>query len=295
MTMDIVDLAKTRPVLGDGAMGTMLQARGLAVGACPDRLNLDDPESVVAVHSAYREAGADYLETNTFGANRVNLAAHGLQTDLRDIVARGVEHARRAAGDACMVAGSVGPTGALLEPYGDMPRQRIFDAFAEVAEVMERAGVDFYLVETMTDVNEAAAAIEAIGSVSSRTIAATAVFAKGAKGYRTMMGTPAGQAAAAMVSRGALVVGTNCCNGMADAAGIMQDMLEATPAALIAQPNAGLPQMLSGRLVYPESPEAMALGVPQLVRLGVRIIGGCCGTTPAHIRAMAASLGRGPL
>ena len=288
--MNLVDLVKSRPVLGDGAMGTVLQARGLAVGACPDRLNLDDPDLVVAVHSAYRDAGADYLETNTFGANRLRLASHGLESDLGEIVKRGVAHARKGSGGACMVAGSVGPTGTLLEPYGDMPRQQIYDAFAEVAQIMEGAGIDFYLVETMTDVNEANAAIEAISAVSSKTIVATAVFAKGAKGYRTVMGTPAGEAAVAMVSRGARIVGANCCSGMAEAAGIMQDMVGATPAALIAQPNAGLPQMVSGRLVYPESPEGMAQGVAELVRIGVRIIGGCCGTTPAHTKAMAAAL-----
>lgn len=290
--MNLADLAKSRPVLGDGAMGTMLQAGGLAVGACPDRLNLDDPDLVVAVHCAYREAGADYLETNTFGANRLRLASHGLESDLQEIVKRGVEHARKGAGGVCMVAGSVGPSGTLLEPYGDMPRQRVYDAFAEIAEIMEGAGIDFYLVETMTDVNEATAAIEAIAETSSKTIVATAVFAEGAKGYRTVMGTPAAEAAVAMTSRGAHIVGTNCCSGMAEAAGIMQGMVAATPAALIAQPNAGLPQMVSGRLVYPESPEAMAQGIARLVEIGVRIIGGCCGTTPAHTRAMAAALGK---
>lgn len=290
--MNLADLVKSGQVLGDGAMGTTLQARGLAIGACPDRLNIDDPGLVVSVHCAYREAGADYLETNTFGANRLKLAAHGLQGDLREIIERGVEHAKKAAGGASMVAGSMGPTGRLLEPYGDVPRQAVYDAFAETAGIMDGAGIDFFLVETMTDINEANAAIEAIRSVSSGPIVATAVFAKGAKGYRTLMGTPAGEAASAMAASGAAIVGTNCCSGMAEAAGIMQDMLAASQAALIAQPNAGLPRMVSGKLDYPESPEAMAAGVAQLVRLGVRIIGGCCGTTPAHIRAMAAALGR---
>jgi 5-methyltetrahydrofolate--homocysteine methyltransferase len=137
--------------------------------------------------------------------------------------------------------------------------------------------------------------LDAIAAVSSRPVAATAVFSRGARGYRTIMGTPAREAALAMVSHGAAIVGTNCCGGMVEAAGIMQDMVGVTPAALMAQPNAGLPQMVSGRLVYPESPETMAQGVGGLVSIGVRIIGGCCGTTPAHVRAMAAALGRDPV
>jgi 5-methyltetrahydrofolate--homocysteine methyltransferase len=290
--MNLADLVKSRPVVGDGAMGTMLQAHGLAVGACPDALNLEDPDAVVAVHRAYREAGSDYLETNTFGSNRLKMAAHGLAGDLGEIIARGVEHARKAAAGLALVAGSVGPTGRLLEPYGDTPRRQVVEAFAETAGIMDRAGIDFYLVETMTDVNEALAAIEAIRSVSPRPIVATAVLAKSARGYRTLMGTPAGEAASLMVGSGASMVGTNCCVGMADAAAIMEDMLAATPAALIAQPNAGLPRMVAGSLVYPESPEAMAADAGRLLGLGVRIIGGCCGTTPAHIRAISAAMGR---
>lgn len=290
--MGLLDLVKSRPVLGDGAMGTMLQARGLSAGACPDGLNVSDPDLVISVHRAYREAGADYLETNTFGANRLKLAAHGLESDLREIIARGVEHARLAAAGVSMVAGSMGPTGRLLEPYGDVPREAVYDAFAEAASLMDCAGIDFFLVETMTDINEAEAAIQAIRSISPKPIVATAVLAQGAKGYRTIMGTPAGEAASAMIASGADIVGTNCCSGMTEAAGIMQDMLAATPAALAAQPNAGLPRMVSGKIVYPESPEAMAAGVADLLGLGVRMIGGCCGTTPPHIRAIGTALGR---
>jgi 5-methyltetrahydrofolate--homocysteine methyltransferase len=272
-------------------MGTMLQERGLKIGRSPDLMNLEDPDRVAEVHRAYREAGSDYLETNTFGANRLKLAAHGLESGLEDIIGRGVDLARGASG-GCLVGGSMGPTGCLLEPYGDTPREKVRDAFREAAELLDRAGIDFFLVETMTDINEAVLAISAAREASRRPIAATAVFAAGARGFRTMMGNTAHEAAAAMVAAGADVVGTNCCSGMTEAAGIMQAMTAGSPAAIMAQPNAGLPRMESGRLVYPEGPAAMAEGVGRLLDLGVRIVGGCCGTTPAHIRAMATRLGR---
>lgn len=288
--IQLADLVKSRLVVGDGAMGTMIQAAGLACGACPDLMNLEEPDRVLSIHSAYREAGADYLETNTFGANRLKLAPHGLESKTEEIVLRGVELARKAAGDACLVAGSVGPTARILEPYGDTPREEIVASFAEEAEIMERAGIDFFLVETMTDIAEATAALEAIKSLSARPVVATAVFAAGARGYRTVMGTAAGEAAQMLVEAGALFVGTNCSSGMPDALGIMRAMREGSAAAIVAQPNAGLPRLEAGRLVYPETPAAMAAGVPGLVAAGVRVIGGCCGTTPDHIRAIAAAV-----
>lgn len=290
--MNLVELGRRSPILGDGAMGTTLQERGLKIGRCPDVMNLEEPGLVGEVHRDYREAGSDYLETNTFGANRLKLAGQGLGPRLEEIIRRGVDLARDAAAGTCLVAGSVGPTGCLLEPYGDTPKEKVREAFAEVARVMDAAGIDFFLIETMTDINEALLAIAAAREASQRPIAATAVFAKGAKGFRTMMGTPADQAAAAMAAAGADVVGTNCCSGTGEAAGIMQAMIAGSPVALLAQPNAGLPRMEAGKLVYPETPSAMAAGVPGLLELGVRMIGGCCGTTPAHIRAMGAALGR---
>lgn len=284
------DFVRSRPVVGDGAMGTMIQAGGLAYGTCPDLMNIEEPDRVLRIHLEYKEAGADYLETNTFGSTRLKLAPHKLDSRIEEIILRGVELARKAAGEECLVAGSMGPTGKILEPYGDTAREAVVANFREQAELMDRAAVDFFLVETMTDIAEARAALEAIKSVSERPIVATAVFAAGARGYRTLMGTAAGDAARDLAASGAVFVGTNCCNGMADALGIMRAMREGTAAAIVAQPNAGLPRLEAGRLVYPETPEAMAAGVPALLGAGVRVIGGCCGTTPAHIRAIAAAV-----
>ena len=290
--MDLVSRVAAGPVVGDGAMGTMLQAGGLALGMAPDVLNIDDPALVGRTHAAYVEAGAEYLETNTFGANRLKLAQHGLEGKLEEIVASGVEIARREAGGASMVAGSVGPTGRLLEPYGDTPAGAVREAFGETARLMERAGIDFFLVETMTDLEEARLAVEAIREVSARPIVATAVFAKGAKGYRSLMGKSPEETARVLLDAGATFVGTNCSSGVSDAVGIMRAMTSVSRAALIAQPNAGIPAVSQGRLVYPEGPDALAREVPVLVGLGVLMIGGCCGTTPAHTRAIASALGR---
>jgi 5-methyltetrahydrofolate--homocysteine methyltransferase len=290
--MDLLELVDFRTVLGDGAMGTMLQAEGLGTGECPEVWNIEHSDRVEAIHHAYREAGSEYLTTNTFGANPIKLGRFGLEAKLADIVDRGVEAARRAGGDACMIAGSVGPTGAILEPYGDTPPEAMQDAFRRAAEALDRAGVDFLLVETMTDINEARIAVEAAKEVSSKPVAATMSFAKGAKGYRTVMGTSPEDAAKELAAAGARVVGTNCVGGMVEAAEIMKLMVGPAGVPTIAQPNAGLPEMRGDTVVYPETPEAMANGLENLLATGVRIVGGCCGTTPDHIRALALLLGK---
>jgi 5-methyltetrahydrofolate--homocysteine methyltransferase len=290
--MDLVQRLTSGPMLGDGAMGTMLQGKGLKLGAAPDLLNLENPRLVGQIHAEYIKSGADYIETNTFGANRLTLSQHGLEGSLAEIVMRGVEIARREAGDTSMVAGSVGPTGRLLEPHGDTPHGQVREAYVEVAGLMERAGVDFFLVETMTDLEEARNAIAAVREVSRRPVVATSVFSKGTKGYRSIMGKSPEETALALIDAGATFVGTNCSGGIDDAVEIMKVMASVSKAATIAQPNAGIPRMEGPDLVYPETPAAMALGVPPLLALGVRMIGGCCGTTPAHIKALARALGR---
>jgi 5-methyltetrahydrofolate--homocysteine methyltransferase len=290
--MDLLGRVASGPVLGDGAMGTMLQAEGLKVGAAPDLLNLENPRVVGRIHAAYIGAGSEYIETNTFGANRLKLSQHGLEGSLREIVLRGVEIARRETGDTSMVAGSVGPTGRLLEPHGDTAHEKVREAFGEVARLMERAGVDFFLVETMTDLEEARIAITAIREASLRPVVATSVFSKGAKGYRSIMGKSPEETALALIEAGATFVGTNCSGGIEEAVEIMKVMTAVSKAATVAQPNAGIPRMDGPDLVYPETPAAMALGVPPLLALGVHMIGGCCGTTPAHIEALARALGR---
>jgi 5-methyltetrahydrofolate--homocysteine methyltransferase len=271
-------------------MGTMLQMHGLSSGECPEAWNLEKPEAVKATHQAYAGAGCDFVTTNTFGANPIKLSRHGLDSRIEDIIARGVELARDAAGAECMVAGSVGPTGGLLEPYGELPGSEVAAAFEVSARLLEKAGVDFFIVETMIDLNEALLAARAVRDASDRPLVSTMAFSKGARGIRTVMGTSPEQAAQGLEEAGANIIGTNCCSGMQEAAEIMTEIVAATGLPTIAQPNAGLPVPDGDRVIYPESPEAMAEGLAKLLEIGVRIVGGCCGTTPDHLARMGSVL-----
>lgn len=290
--MELLDMLDLRPILGDGAMGTTLLERGLKTGDCPEIWNLDRADVITDIHRAYAEAGSDFVETNTFGANAIKLARYELEAKVEEIIKAAVEAARKGVGDNVMVAGSIGPTGALLEPYGDVPAGKVRDAFVEAAQAMDRAGVDFFLIETMSDPEEAGLAIGAVKEVSARPIVATMTFSKGAKGYRTMMGTSPTDAAGAMVGAGADLVGTNCCSGAQEALEIMSTMLDSSPVAVVAQPNAGLPVYESGKVTYPETPDAVAAGALKLFEKGMRIVGGCCGTTPAHIKEIGTMIGK---
>jgi 5-methyltetrahydrofolate--homocysteine methyltransferase len=289
---DIRDLVELRPVLGDGGMGTFLQERGLNMGESPEAWNLDRPDVIEEVHAAFAAAGSDYLETNTFGANPVKLHHYGLDAKLEEIITEGVRIAREAAGDSRLVAASIGPTGALLEPYGDLSEEEARNAFTLVARAFEAAGPDFYVIETMTDIREAALATEAVRALTGRPIIATMTFTRSPKGFRSVMGADPAEAARTLSGAGADYTGTNCVAGVKDAVEIIGAMQEGSSTALVAQPNAGLPEAEGSRVVYPETPEMMAEGIESLLEAGARIIGGCCGTTPAHIKALGVLMGR---
>ena len=183
-------------MLGDGAMGTMLQKHGLEFGECPERFNLERPEVVRMIHAAYAEAGSEFVTTNTFGANRIGLARYRLDERLPEIVRNAVTSAREAVAEGVLVAASVGPTGALLEPYGDASPSDVREAFTETAGHLDAEGVDFFIVETMTDINEALLALEGVKSVSDRPVIATMSFQQTPKGMRTVMGNGAADSAA---------------------------------------------------------------------------------------------------
>ncbi len=275
------------PLLGDGAMGTMLYARGVPIDGCFDVLNLNAPKLVQAVHADYIAAGADFIETNTFGANRFKLAVHGLQERVSEINRRGVGVARdvrESAGRDVLVLGSMGPLGKYLAPLGAVTTDEARTVFREQAEALLEGGVDAFIVETFSDLAEIALAIEAIRSLTDLPIVAQMAFTD--EGVTFTGRTPA-EVVRTLSPLGVQAVGANCSVGPSPLYEVLEQMAPAAGGlALSIQPNAGLPSRIGERLIYLSSPAYMAEYAGRMVDAGARIVGGCCGTTPQHIAAM---------
>jgi homocysteine S-methyltransferase len=281
------------PLLGDGATGTLLYARGVPLDACFDVLNVNDPRLVVAVHVDYIAAGADCLETNTFGANRFKLATHGLQGEVRDVNRRGARLAREAresTGRDVFVLGSMGPLGKYLAPLGTVRPDEAREAFREQAEGLLEGGVDGFVAETFSDLAEITLAVEAIRSLTDLPIVAQMAFTD--EGVTFTGRTPA-EVATALAPLGVQAIGANCSVGSSTLYEVLERMLpEARGLPLALQPNAGLPSRAGERVIYFSSPAYMAEYAGRMVEAGARLVGGCCGTTPQHIAAMREVLDR---
>jgi 5-methyltetrahydrofolate--homocysteine methyltransferase len=227
------------------------------------------------------------VETNSFGGTRLKLARFGLANRVKELNQKAVENARSAAGPDHYVAGSVGPTGEFIAPYGNLSYEEVRDVFEEQVAALEQGGADIICVETMSDLNEARAAIEAARTSTKCIIFASMTFNRDKRGYRTMMGVDPKSATRALEEYGADVIGANCGAGPVEMIDILREMAQATSRFLLAKPNAGLPRLEGSVTVYPETPESMAEKMAPFMEIGVRIIGGCCGTTPAHLREIA--------
>jgi len=278
----------------DGAMGTQLLARGAQPGQCNDWLNVKSPDMVLDIHRAYLDAGSDAVLTNTFGANRYALARHGCADKVAEINQAGAQVARKAAGDQRYVLGDIGPTGDFLEPLGTLRADQVREAYVEQVRGLREGGVDGVIIETMTALDELSLAIEAARSAGGGLpVLASMSFDKGSAGFRTMMGVDVPAAVSKMVALGVDAVGFNC--GTASLEEYVE-LSEAYVAAVrssrkkvqvFAEPNAGKPELVDGQAVYKVAPQEFAAACGRILKTGIHILGGCCGTGPQHIQAVA--------
>jgi methionine synthase I (cobalamin-dependent)/5,10-methylenetetrahydrofolate reductase len=279
-------LAENEIFVADGAMGTMLYSKGIYIDRCFDELNLSNPDLVKDVHLGYLESGADIIETNTFGANRYKLLSHGLDHMLYDINFQGAKIAKKAAENKALVAGSIGPLGRSIVPIGHISAQEAQKAFADQAKALFEGGIDLFILETFNDLNEMQQALLAVKKVSDLPVIAQMAFTDEGK---TAYGVSPLSAVKKLEEWGADVAGINCSTGP-DGVWKAIRRMAVCRIPLSAQPNAGFPHVVQGRLIYLASPEYFAEYAKRFIQIGVRIVGGCCGTTPAHIRAIKSAV-----
>ncbi|MBN1342084.1 MAG: homocysteine S-methyltransferase family protein [Phycisphaerae bacterium] len=284
--MDLAQLiAERRPVLLDGAMGTQLAALGLDMGG---QNNLSHPDEVAAIHQAYAQAGCSILTTNTLTMNRIFVDTHRVGVDVRQVNLAGAGLARSAVPDGQYVMGDMSSTGQMLEPYGDYKTEAFHDTFKEQAEALAEGGVDGFIVETVLDLREALCAVRACKAVGSLPVIASLSFQTVDHGGRTAMGNTAQETAIALADAGADAVGVNCGDlDPVQTAAIVAIMSQAVSVPILAQPNAGRPKLIAGKTVFDMTPERFADGIAECVRAGASLVGGCCGTSPAHIHRVA--------
>ena len=290
--MDIIEMLELRPVLGDGAMGTMLQMKGLKTGECPEEWNISHPDAVRSVARAYAAAGSDMVLTNTFGGSPIKLKRCGLEGKTDSLNREGVRLSLEGARDA-VVAASVGPTGELLSPLGEMTEGELQKAFREQISALLESGAHAICVETMTAVEEAVCAVRTAKDLNPAVeVICTMTFDPTPRGFRTMMGVDIPGAVTALEEAGADVLGANCGNGIEQMIPIAEEMRRLTKKPILIHANAGLPQLRNGETVFLQSPVDMSACIRDLLTAGCRIVGGCCGTGPEHIRAFRSEVDR---
>jgi 5-methyltetrahydrofolate--homocysteine methyltransferase len=286
----ITEALKTgRVLISDGAWGTFLQAKGMVPGECPELWCVDRPDDVYDIAKSYIDAGADMCQADSFGGTIFKLGHYGLADRVPEINEAAAAISRRAAGDDNWVIASVGPTGELLVTE-DVTEEELYEAFKVQVIALEKGGADAACIETMSDIDEAVLAIKAVKENTNMEAICTFTFERTVKGtYRSMMGVSPAAATKALVEAGADIIGTNCGNGLERMIEIVREMREVNKdIPILVHANAGLPIIVDGQDFFPETPEDMAKLTPVLVEAGANIVGGCCGTTPAHITAMKA-------
>ena len=274
-------------LVSDGAMGTMLFEKGLRSGDCPELINLSKPEVLEEIALLYLEAGADIIQTNTFGGSPLKLSDYGFEDKCEEINSKAVECVRKAIGKRAYLSGSCGPSGRLLKPHGDTEPELLLKGFERQIDALMKAGVDIICIETMTDLREATLAVTAAKNISPVVpIIVSMTFDKIPKGYYTIMGVNIEDAVKGLENAGADIIGSNCGNGIDNMIEIAKQMKELSDRPILIQSNAGIPENKNSEIVYPESPSYFEDKTLELIEAGVSIIGGCCGTKPEHIRAV---------
>jgi len=290
----ILELAKKRTVIFDGAMGTMLMAAGLKAGETPELWNIEKPSLVTEIHRKYYEAGSDVVHTNTFGGNAIKLADRGLSDRMEAINVEAAKLAREACPAGKFVAGDVGPTGKLLKPLGDLVIEEAEEAFFRQAQALLKGGVDLISIETMFSLEEALAGLRAAKRLGEAPVIAALTFNRTKKGFFTMMGEGVNQAVSAFEGAGADVIATNCSLGSRDMIDLTKELRAATRKPILVQPNAGKPLTQKGVTSYLQTPVEFAQDGKEIRNSGADMIGGCCGTSPEFIRALVQTLGNSP-
>jgi homocysteine S-methyltransferase len=278
---------KNNLVLLDGAMGSLIYEKGVFIDKCYDELNLSRPELIGSIHEEYVAAGSTVIETNTYGANRFKLKSHNLLDQMKEINLKGVALARKAAGDEVYVAGSMGPSGQEIEPWGDTTLEEVFEGYAGQAGILNQAGVDLFILETFQDIREMEQAIKAIKSVSKLPVVAMMTVGEDGK---TRYGVDLEDVTEVLTKSEASVIGLNCTVGPKPMLDFVEQMEKLTDKPLCLMPNAGRPQFTDGRMIYMSTPEYFSVYTKRFIDRGVRVLGGCCGTTPEHIGKMANAL-----
>lgn len=289
-----MDLVKERVVLLDGGMGTELIRLGLSQGECPELWNREKAEKVKQVYRSYFEAGSDAVLTNSFGGNAIKLSSYGLERDCYELNYEAARIAREVRPEERFVAGSIGPTGKFLKPHGEYTEDEFEEAYATQAKGLTEGGTDFLLIETQYDIREALCALRGARRVSSLPVFVTMTFKLTPRGYFTIMGNSVHQCIKELEAEDVLILGTNCTLNSAEMVQLIKIMREATPLPLIAQANAGQPELTpDGRTVYSQKVDDYVRYIPQMIENGANIIGGCCGTNPDYIRRIAEVIKKG--
>jgi 5-methyltetrahydrofolate--homocysteine methyltransferase len=275
-------------ILLDGAMGTQLALRGLSMGG---HTNLTNPDAVLNIHQQYSQCGCHILITNTLIMNRIYIETHNLGVDVREVNLAGAKLAKQTADQNQYVLGDISSTGKLLEPYGDLSETAAYEAYKEQAGLLAEGGVDGFIIETMFDLSEALCALHACKEISALPVIVSLAFSSLKNGGRTIMGNSARDCATALTESGAQAVGANCGDiNLSQMAQIVSELRRATGLPVLAQPNAGKPRLIDNRTEFDMSPADFSKGIFECIRAGARLVGGCCGTSPEHIRAVAQPL-----